>query len=253
MLPSAFVRLDALPLTPNGKVDRRALPAPNSTLATSGESFVAPTQLVHYQLQQIWEELLEVRPIGIRDNFFYLGGHSLLAARLLNRIEQSFGKKLSLATLFAGPTIEQLANALQTEEQGSRVPVIPLQVNGSRRPFFYLHGNWNSEAFYCYALARHLGPDQPFYALEPYHFEGLCVPPTIEAMAAAHLEAIRAVQPEGPYVLGGFCNGGLVAYEMARQLQAQGEQVETLLRSTLLLVCCSTSWYVAWSIVSAAC
>jgi amino acid adenylation domain-containing protein len=229
MLPSAFVRLDALPLTPNGKVDRRALPAPNSTLATSGESFVAPTQLVHYQLQQIWEELLEVRPIGIRDNFFYLGGHSLLAARLLNRIEQSFGKKLSLATLFAGPTIEQLANALQTEEQGSRVPVIPLQVNGSRRPFFYLHGNWNSEAFYCYALARHLGPDQPFYALEPYHFEGLCVPPTIEAMAAAHLEAIRAVQPEGPYVLGGFCNGGLVAYEMARQLQAQGEQVETLL------------------------
>ncbi len=113
MLPSAFMLLDALPLTPNGKIDRCALPAPESARHTEEETFVAPTSMVHYQLIQIWEELLDERPIGIRDNFFLLGGHSLLAVRLVNRIEQRYGKKIPLATLFAGPTIEQLASALQ--------------------------------------------------------------------------------------------------------------------------------------------
>jgi pimeloyl-ACP methyl ester carboxylesterase len=178
---------------------------------------------------QIWEELLDVRPIGMRDNFFYLGGHSLLAARLVDRIEQVLGKKTSLATLFAGPTIERLANALQAEEaSSSRAPLIAVQAAGSRQPFFYLHGTWNSGAFYCFPLARRLGEDQPFYALEPYHFDGLQVEPTLEDMAAAHIQSLRSVQPEGPYLLGGFCNGGLVAYEMARQLQAQGQRVDLL-------------------------
>jgi amino acid adenylation domain-containing protein len=229
MIPSAFVWLDALPLTPNGKIDRLALPAPDPVRQASEEPFVAPTTTMHYQLQQIWEDLLDVRPIGIHDNFFYIGGHSLLATRLIERIEQVSGKKLSLATLFTGPTIASLAEALQTEEErNARTPIVAIQAHGSRRPFFYLHGAWNSGAFYCFQLAQHLGPDQPFYALAPYNFEDIQSIPTVEEMAIAHIQTIRTIQPEGPYLLGGFCNGGLVAYEMARQLHAQGQRIDLL-------------------------
>ncbi len=231
MVPSAFVLLEALPMTPHGKVDRRALPAPAPSKRSAEETFVAPTLLVHQQLVQIWEDLLDARPIGIRDNFFDLGGHSLLAARLVARIEQVCGKKIPLSILFVEATIEHLTNALQGGEDTNsqvRAPIVAVQAGGSRQPFFFLHGDWTGGAFYCLKLARELGPDQPFYVLEPYKFDALQVPPTFEEMAAAHLESLRAVQPEGPYLLGGYCNGGLVAYEIARQLQAQGQTVDLL-------------------------
>lgn len=112
MVPAVFMLLEALPLSPSGKVDRHSLPVPEQTRPELSEAFVAPTLPVHQQLVQIWEELLDIRPIGIRDNFFELGGHSLLAVRLVDRIEQGWGKKISSATLFAGPTIEQLAKVL---------------------------------------------------------------------------------------------------------------------------------------------
>jgi amino acid adenylation domain-containing protein len=120
MVPSSFVLIDTLPLAPNGKIDRLALPALQSAGGTEEETSVAPTLPVHYQLIKIWEELLDTRSIGIRDNFFYLGGHSFLAARLVARIEQVFGKKIPLAILFARPTIEQLAVALQQSDPGLR-------------------------------------------------------------------------------------------------------------------------------------
>ncbi|GAC1472637.1 MAG: hypothetical protein PVSMB5_22620 [Ktedonobacteraceae bacterium] len=230
MIPANFMLLDAIPLTPNGKLDRQALPTPESGRYMAGESFVAPYLMIHHQLVNIWEELLKARPIGIRDNFFYLGGHSLLAARLVNRIEQTFGKKVSLSTLFAGPTIEQLAQSLQEPTEAvSRAAILTVQTGQAiRRPFFYLHGDYMGGAFYCFKLARGLGSEQPFYVLEPYRFSGLRVPPSFEMVAGTHLEALRAVQPEGPYLLGGFCNGGLVAYEMARQLFAAGQTVDLL-------------------------
>jgi amino acid adenylation domain-containing protein len=228
MIPSAFVLLDTLPLTPNGKVDRHALPAPELSGRTVEEGFVAPKLTIHYQLVQIWEELLEARPIGITDNFFHLGGHSLLAARLIARIEQVFGKKIPLPTLFAGPNIEYLANALQQQtDAGTRSPMVAVQTGGSKRPFFFLHGDFRGGAFYCFPLARYLGSDQPFYVLEPYRGD-LCIPPTLEALAAAHIKSLRTIQPEGPYLLGGFCNEGLVAYEIARQLYADGQTVDLL-------------------------
>jgi amino acid adenylation domain-containing protein len=121
MVPTAFVLLESLPLTPNGKVDRRALPAPEHERLEQNEGFVAPTLPTHQQLIQIWEELLEVRPIGIRDNFFDLGGHSLLALRLISRIEQVFSKKISPNTLLADPTIEQLAHVLTQSGETSAV------------------------------------------------------------------------------------------------------------------------------------
>jgi len=221
--------LDELPINANGKVDRLALPEPDAMRTTAEEMFVEATSLVQGQLVQIWQELLAVHPIGIKDNFFTLGGHSLLAARLMDRIAHVCGKKIPLSALFSGPTIEQLAAALmQDVDQTSRTSVVAVQASGSRRPFFFLHGDWTGGAFYCFALARALGPEQPFYVLEPYQFSGQLSITTLEEMAAVHIEALRAAQPEGPYLLGGFCNGGLLTYEIARQLAEVGQQVDFL-------------------------
>lgn len=118
----------------------------------------------------------------------------------------------------------------EAQAADQRERVVPIQVGGSKRPFFYLHGDWTDKAFFCYRLARELGPDQPFYTLEPYSFDGLPVLPTLETMAAAHIQSMRAVQSEGPYLIGGFCNGGLTAYEMARQLHAVGQKVDLLVQ-----------------------
>ena len=120
--------------------------------------------------------------------------------------------------------------ALHTGKEvvGQRERVIPVQTAGTRLPFFFLHGQYEGNAFFCHPLARDLGADQPFYVLEPYNFDGLSSMPAFEEMAASHLQSLRAVQPEGPYLLGGWCNGGLLAYEMARQLLVQGQKVDLL-------------------------
>jgi Thioesterase domain len=116
----------------------------------------------------------------------------------------------------------------KAEVASPRERVVEIQVGGSKRPFFFLHGHWKGTAFFCFPLARELGSDQPFYTLESYQFDGLPVPPTIETMASAHIKSMRSVQPEGPYLLGGWCNGALVAYEMARQLHTAGQAVDLL-------------------------
>ena len=232
MVPSLFVVLDALPVTPNGKLDRQTLLARELDEQINDDTFVAPTQMLHYQLIAIWEELLDVHPIGIRDNFFDLGGHSLLATRMVARVEQVCGKKLSFNTLFTGPTIEQIADALQREQETQfQSPLIRVQTGEShtqKRPFFFLHGDVTGGAFYCFAIARTLGKEQPFYVIEPDMFSMSQAPLSIEETATLYIQAIREVQPEGPYLLGGFCNGGLMAYEMARQLRAQGQRLDLL-------------------------
>ncbi len=228
MLPGAIAQLEDLPRLPSGKPDRRRLPEVPRGTRTGEAEYQAPRSLQEQQLVQIWEELLELGPIGIRDNFFHVGGHSLLAAQMIDRIERVCGTRLQLSTLFAKPTVEQLAEALHEGEQPGRAQPLPVQVHGSRRPFFFLHGDWTGGAFYCFALARACGPEQPFYVLEPYTVSPQEGAPALETIAGAHIEAIRGVQPRGPYRLGGFCNGGLLAYEMARQLEAEGEQVEFL-------------------------
>lgn len=131
-----------------------------------------------------------------------------------------------LQTATATGIVTQGAKA---EAVDQRERVVAIQISGSKRPFFFLHGDYKGGAFYCFPLAHNLGSDQPFYALEPYKFDGLRVPPTLETIASAHIKSLRAVQQEGPYLLGGFCNGGLVAYEMARQLHAEGQTVDLLI------------------------
>jgi Thioesterase domain len=128
-------------------------------------------------------------------------------------------------TTMAASDVPKQAEAEQTNQ---REGVVAIKPTGSKRPFFFLHGQWKSQAFYCFPLAHGLGSDQPFYVLEPYAFDGLPVAPTFEEIAAAHIKSLRTVQPEGPYQLGGWCNGALMAYEIARQLHAEGQKVDLL-------------------------
>ncbi len=226
MLPAVFVRLEALPLTPSGKVDRRALPAPDAVQVEVTPDYVEPHDVVERQLATIWEEVLHRRPVGVRSNFFELGGHSLLAIELFTRIEQVFGKRPPLTTLFQSPTVEQLATVLKQDGPSHDwSTLVAIQVGGAQPPFFCVHGFGGGVMDYG-ALAHMMGPDQPFYAFQADGLNNGKPPHTaIEAMATHYINAMRTVQPHGPYRLGGYCFGGVVAFEMARQLRAQAERV----------------------------
>jgi amino acid adenylation domain-containing protein len=229
MIPSAFMLLDALPLTPNGKVDRRALPIPDQKQTELPGAFVAPRDALEFQLTTIWEQALGLQSIGVTSNFFDLGGHSLLAVRLFAQIEKTFGKRLPLATLFQAPTVEQLANVLRQEEWSPPwSSLVPIQPGGSKPPFFCVHAH-GGEVMIFKDLAKHLGPDQPFYGLQALWLNGDQPRHTsIKELAAHYLKEIRTFQPEGPYFLGGLCFGGKVAFELAQQLYAQGQQIGLL-------------------------
>ena len=228
-LPSNFVLMEQLPLSPNGKIDRAALPEPDEKRTLVDEGFVAPNDELEIRLTKIWEQLLGVQSIGIRDNFFDLGGHSLLAVRLFTQIEKLFGKKLPLATLFEAPTIEQLAVLLrQTGWTPSWSSLVTLQPGGIKRPFFCVHALGGNVLEY-HPLAQFLGADQPFYGLQSLGLDKNQAPhSTIEEMAAHYIKEMRTVQPEGPYLLGGRSLGGTVAFEMACQLEAQNQEVALL-------------------------
>jgi thioesterase domain-containing protein/acyl carrier protein len=228
MIPAHMVLLQRLPFTTNGKVDRARLPSPALEPGRPTRHFPTPGDLLEYQLQQIWEDVLGVRPVSVTDDFFELGGHSLLAVRLLMAIEATTGRSVPLASLFEGATVQRVARILREESAGTSVPVTTFHKDGSRPPFFFLHGDYTGGGFYCGNLARCLGSDQPFHALHAHGLDGRGIPETIEAMAADHLATMLAIQPHGPYRIGGYCNGGLIAFEIARRLQAAGEQVALL-------------------------
>jgi surfactin family lipopeptide synthetase A len=228
MIPSEIVLLESLPLNPNGKVDRRALPTPEQISLQSESNFVLPRDTLELQLAEIWEEVLELRPVGIKDNFFDIGGHSLLAIRLMSKIEQAFGKNLPLTTLFSGPTVEQLASILRSDDFSSGSPIVAIQPHGDKTPLFYMPGG-GGNIIYLYHLARNLGLDQPFYGLQARGLDGDEPPHTqIEEIAAYNIQAIKTIQPQGPYLLGGHSFGSFVAFEMALQLEHQGEKVALL-------------------------
>lgn len=229
MVPSAFVVLDALPLTPNGKIDRKALPPPRSGAEENRASFVVPHDMLEQQLAHIWEKVLGVQQVSIRDNFFELGGHSLLAVRLFAQIEQITAKRLPLVTLFEAPTIELLAGILRNE--GWEAPwtsLVPIQPSGARLPLYVVHGVGGNILEFMH-LANHMGTDQPLYGLQAQGLDGKRPRHnSVEAMAAHYIKEIREFQPAGPYHLAGSSFGGLVAYEMARILRAQGIDVAML-------------------------
>jgi amino acid adenylation domain-containing protein len=225
MVPSAFVQVLKFPVTPNGKVDRSQLPAPSVHDFEAQTEYIAPRNEIERKLVSLWEETLGLSPISVTTSFFDLGGRSVLAAKLFTKILRTFGKELPLSTLFHSPTVEQLARSLQPSNSDGDYPtLVAIQPNGTKPPFFCVHGGAGSTLF-LHRLARALGPDYPFYGIEPEGMDGRRFQrPTVEQMAQHYLAEIRIVQPSGPYFIGGYCFGGLVAFEMARLLEEQGEQ-----------------------------
>jgi amino acid adenylation domain-containing protein len=229
MVPSAIVVLDRFPLTANGKVDRKSLPAPARAAAEAGATSAVSRDSLDLQMIKLWEKLLNVRPIGLRDNFFDLGGSSLVAVRLFSEMRKLFGRGFPLSILFQAPTVEKLTDMIRKDGWKSRwTSLVPIQPGGSNPPFFCVHGGGGNVLIYR-ELSRHLGLDYPFYGLQARGLDGRSdYLATTEAMAESYLQEMRELQPEGPYYLGGFCMGGQIAFEMAQRLVRDGQQVNLL-------------------------
>ncbi|HEV8197246.1 MAG TPA: thiamine pyrophosphate-requiring protein [Gemmatimonadales bacterium] len=228
MIPAGFAMLASLPVTPTGKIDRQALPPIENTRGLTSR-YTEPRSDLEKRLVRIWETVLGVDRVGTQDNFFDLGGHSLLAAQMFARLEEELGIRLPLATLFRASTIEGLA-ALVGEGRASEAwrSLVAIHPAGSRPPVFAVPGVGGNVLGY-HDLAQLLGREQPFYGLQSRGLSGAEEPlRSIEEMAAAYLGEIRSVQPEGPYHLVGTCMGAVVAYEMAQQLRAGGDEVGLL-------------------------
>ena len=229
MVPAAIVTLERFPLTPNGKVDRKALPAPARSTIEFGASSAVTRDLLDLQLIKLWEKVLNVQPVGLRENFFDLGGNSLGAVRLFSEMRKMFGRSFPLSVLFQAPTVEKLADMIR---QGGWRPqwtsLVPIQAQGTKPTFFCVHGGGGNVLIYR-DLSRHLGKDYPFYGLQARGVDGSKeYLTTTEAMAESYLRELRELQPEGPYYIGGFCMGGQVAVEMAQRLVRDGQEVKLL-------------------------
>ncbi|MEO1396569.1 MAG: amino acid adenylation domain-containing protein [Cyanobacteria bacterium J06634_5] len=238
MIPSAIVPLGALPMTTNGKVDRKALPAPKTML--TGD-IASPTTPLESQLVEIWQTVLGSQPLGITHNFFELGGNSLLVMRLLGEIETCFNQSLPVTSLFDAPTIQQFAPVLQAQLSAqnnnselsnsklsnSKLPnsLVLLKAGTQSPPLFLVHDADGITSPYV-NLAAQLPEARPVYGIQPLSAPGIPMVHTrIPEMAAHYIEQIQQVQPQGPYLLGGLCAGGVIAFEMALQLEAAGESV----------------------------
>ncbi len=220
MLPSAIVTLTDLSLTVNGKIDRNALVAPAAGNSAPRNPSTADGA-VETVLTQIWEDILDRRPIGADENFFDLGGHSLLCTRLLARVERVFGEKLPLTSFFEAPTIARMASLLEPGPHSiAPSQVIPIRSSGSRPPLFIL-----GPLPLFRALMLRLPEDQPVFVVSVPDNSTLPVPYRLEDLAAHYLEVIGKVHPAGPYAFFGWCKDGVLAYEMAQQVFAKGESV----------------------------
>jgi amino acid adenylation domain-containing protein len=228
MLPAAIVQVDEFPLTPNGKIDVKNLPLPGAShdSARKPQEITRPGDLLEQSLCRVWSKALRVPSVGLDDNFFELGGHSILAVRILIEIEKQHGTRLPLATFFQAPTVAGLADVLRrTDRVRPWSSLVPIKPSGTRTPLFLMHSHGGNVLEYQ-ALADCLDPDQPVYAFQARGLDGNIVRnQTIEEMAAHYLSELRILQPEGPYVLGGFCFGGVLAFEAAQQLSAAGHTV----------------------------
>jgi amino acid adenylation domain-containing protein len=226
IVPTGWVELEQLPLTASGKLDRRALPAPGRE---SRRNYIAPRNEKEERLAEIWSQVLRVERIGVEDNFFDLGGHSLLAVRLCAAIRNRMNCDLSLIDVFQYPTIAKMAQQTETPAADSRLQIlVPINPLTSGTPFFCIHAIGGHVLSYS-QLARELGQDLPFYGLQsPPSGSSYGPLETVEQMASVYNKEIRRIQAHGPYLLGGWSMGGLVAFEMARQLRAQGETIALL-------------------------
>jgi len=242
MVPAGLVFLDAFPLTPNGKIDRKALPAPAGATV---DDYTPPSDELERRLCAVWEDVLGVRPIGVHHNFFDLGGHSLLSLRLMDRVHKAVGVALPIAALFQSGNVHAMAAMIREKLAAQDLPLpaanpdqilIPLKTTGDRHPLFLVHAV-GGHAMVYQELARRFPEERPLYAFQAEgHGEEPPSESTLEAMAARYIEAMKAVQPQGPYLIGGWSMGGVVALEIAQQLTAAGETVADLILVDSMLV-----------------
>lgn len=222
MIPAVFVRMNAFPLTPSGKIDRRTLPAPDREAFEPTGTYLAPRDDTERTLVELFEQVLGVKPVGIRDDFFALGGHSLSAARLVTRVDAALGKRMALATLAAAPTIEQLAPVLTGHAASGSGVIVPFRRTGGEPPLLLVAGVGGHVLIFR-DLAGLLGPDQPVYGIQGIGLDGQEAPLNrMEDIAARYLAEVDALALAGPVTVAGWSMGGVLAFEMARQLHAAG-------------------------------
>lgn len=230
MIPRRFVLLDEIPLSTNGKVLRQALPAPGINRPNLNTLYSKPRSSCEIKLTTILEEILEIENIGIHDNFFELGGDSLAAVSFVAQVEKQFGKSLPLAILFEFGTIEQLAYEIEHGHKSKPwTPLVCIQAKGSKPPFFFIHPRDGNVLGYSDFIS-HMDKEQPVYGLQAFGvMKGQQAHSDVKVMATLYLQSIRTVQAKGPYFIGGHSFGGIIAFEMVRQLLACGESVGTLI------------------------
>jgi amino acid adenylation domain-containing protein len=226
MVPATFIFLEGIPVTDNGKIDRTRLSEPERVKRAQ---FVEPQTPLQKRLAEIWCKVLGVERVGLKDDFFELGGDSLLAGRIIAEIRRAFGRRFPLAALFQAPTVGGLAATLQAQDGNlCWSPLVPIQPYGSRPPFFAVHG-LSGEVMFYRELAQRLGSDQPLYGIQSEGLDGGPIKHrSMQTIARYYIDEIRHIQPEGPYYLGGYSIGGLIAFEMAQQLRAAGDEVACL-------------------------
>ncbi|MBX3413399.1 MAG: hypothetical protein KF708_11985 [Pirellulales bacterium] len=229
LLPLAWRVVDKLPLDAQGVLDTTALPEPMRARGETSTPYVAPRDAVEARVAEIWSQALGVEPVGVNDSFIDLGGYSSLAVTLLARLEDEFARRLPLAALFEEPTVAHLAKLLGREAATpEEISLVPLRAGGGKPALFCVHPAGGT--VFCYLeLAQRLSDDRPVYGLQAAGIDGTTAPhETIEAMAAHYLSAIKSAQPTGPYHLCGWSTGGVVAFELARQMRAAGDEVGLL-------------------------
>ena len=226
MVPSHLVFLERLPLTASGKINARALPAPD----LSSWEIVAPTTLMELQVAEIWAGALGLERISVLADFFDLGGHSILALTVSSQLSRQLRRNVPVALTFQYPTVRQLAAHLEASEFGdTRHRLVTIDSKGSGTPLFWVPGGVGALGFVkLKRLASAIGPDQPFHGFATQWASTLREVESVEERAAEYVKLMRAVQPVGPYNLVGFCLGGVIAFEMARQLDADGQSVNFL-------------------------
>ncbi|MBL4676115.1 MAG: amino acid adenylation domain-containing protein, partial [Mucilaginibacter sp.] len=229
MVPDDYVLLDIIPSTPNGKIDRKALPKPDYSQITRDGEYVAPRTSNEKLVAEIWEELMGLEKVSIFDNFFQLGGRSLVAVKIMARLEKETGKRLPLATLFEHSTVEKLANRLEIDAEAiTWESLVPIKPQGNKMPLYIVHGAGLNVLLFN-ALAMHMDDEQPVYGLQAKGLNGIDEPlDVMEEIAANYVEEIINHDPVGPYAVAGYSLGGLIAYEMAKQMIAMGKDVRML-------------------------
>ncbi len=224
MVPSLFIKLGSLPLTLNGKVNKKALSQVEDNVEKI-QKYIVPQTKTEIKLAAIWSDILGIEKVGVLDNFFELGGHSLLAIQVISKINKTFESELSVPTLFQNQTIKDLARFLLSAQIQEWTPLVPMQIQGNMPPIYIVPGEV-CDVTTIQPLSQYLGPKQPVFGFQYSGMDyGTTALSTVEAIASQNIAALKKTQPTGPYILGGYSFGGHIAFEMAKQLIENGDDI----------------------------